>query len=82
MFTPVVILAPLWNIYFAPLLLTFKVGVLAVLALLNLTLTLAPASSEKVPFVIETVFAAVAAAVEQVPNLLTVAPVIPSCLIV
>ena len=68
--------------FFAPLELTFSVGVPAVFAFVNFTDTLAPASRANVPVVMSTVFAAVAAAVPQVPKRFTVAPVTPSCLTV
>lgn len=48
----------------------------------NLTVTLAPVSNANVPAVTETVLTCVPAVSEQVPYLVTVAPVIPSCLIV
>ena len=55
------------RIVFAPVLFTFSVGLSDVLAYVNFTLTIAPVNSSK--FASAATFAAVAAAVGQVPNL-------------
>jgi len=72
----------LWKMFFAPLLFTFNVGLLAVLAFANFTRTVNPEDNVTVPLVTDTVFAAVAAAVEQAPYLFTVAPEMRSCVMV
>ena len=82
LFDPVVIFEPLTNIFFADVDPTYRVGESAVLAFENITATLAPASRENVPDVIETSLPAVPAAVEHVPNRFDVDPVTPSCFMV
>ena len=82
MLFPVVIWEPLQKMFLAPVEPTFSVGVDAVFAFVNFTITWAPASRENVPVVMLTVLAAVAAAVPHVPKRLTVAPVTPSCFMV